>query len=121
MFEQMCNISNGYLNKQFKGKGSVGSDIVQKIHKTFPDLNVKWVVTGQGDMIIKNDNDPVISGYTPGEQLSISAREEVIVLLRKQIAVLETAVKDKERIITLLEEQLEVKKNAVSKNANTDN
>lgn len=108
-FEQACRISNGYLNKQFKGKGTLGSDIIEKIHRSFPALNMNWVLTGKENMIIKTDNDPVV-GMQKAEETPVSARDEVVLLLRKQVAVLETAVKDKDRIIALLEEQLELKK-----------
>ena len=108
-FEHSSGISNGYLNKQFKGKGTVGSDIIEKIHRSFPDLNMTWVLTGKGTMIVKTDNDPVV-GVLKQEEMPVSARDEVVILLRKQLAVLEAAVQDKDRIITLLEEQLALKK-----------
>ena len=111
LFEQTCNISNGYLNKQFKGKGTIGSDIVEKIHMSFPELNMNWVLTGKGGMIVKTDNDPVTGMQNSG--MPVSAREEVVLLLRKQVAVLEAAVRDKDRIIALLEEQLLSKNNPV--------
>lgn len=110
-FEHTCNISNGYLHKQFKGKGTIGSDIVEKIHRAFPELNMSWVITGKAGMIIKTDNDPMTGMQTAEGSTQISAREEVVILLRKQVAVLEAAVKDKNRIIALLEEQLALKKN----------
>ncbi|MBN8786417.1 MAG: hypothetical protein J0I84_04955 [Terrimonas sp.] len=119
-FEQSCNISNGYLNKQFKGKGAIGSDIVEKIHKRYEDLNLKWVLTGTGEMIVRNDNDPVAGNFSRGGAAPLSAREEVIVLLRKQVTVLEAAVADKDRIIALLEEQLNLKKNSTFKNVNKE-
>lgn len=110
MFENTCNISNGYLNKQFKGKGTIGSDIIEKIHQSFPDLNMTWVLTGKSGMIAKTDNDPVGAMHNTEEYTPVSARDEVVILLRKQIMVLEEGIKDKDRIITLLEEQLELKK-----------
>ncbi|MFT3949314.1 MAG: hypothetical protein QM763_20285 [Agriterribacter sp.] len=63
-------------------------------------------------MIVKSDNDPVVGGYMQEGKTPVSAREEVILLLRKQVAVLEAAVADKDRIIALLEEQLGLKKNS---------
>lgn len=110
-FEHVCNISNGYVNKQFKGKGTIGSDIIDKIHRSFPDLNMNWILTGKGGMIVKTDNDPV--GIQRQDEAPVSAREEVVLLLRKQVAALEAAVKDKDRIIALLEDQLESKKNTI--------
>lgn len=72
---------------------------------------MSWVITGKAGMIIKTDNDPMTGMQTAEGTTQISAREEVVILLRKQVAVLEAAVKDKNRIIALLEEQLALKKN----------
>jgi hypothetical protein len=49
-FEHTCNLSNGYLGKQLKGKGSVGSDILERIKENYTDLSLVWLVTGKGKM-----------------------------------------------------------------------
>lgn len=48
-FETKCGISNGYISKL--KKGSMGADIMNKISKVYPNLNLEWVVTGEGEMI----------------------------------------------------------------------
>ncbi|MCC6290022.1 MAG: hypothetical protein IT249_19250 [Chitinophagaceae bacterium] len=113
-FEQTCGISNGYLKKQFLGKGSIGSDILEKIHKVYKDFSLKWVLTGQGEMILKTD---VLMQENIQEEGTnyLSAREEVILLLRKQIEVLEASIADKDKIISLLENQLQPEKTSAKK------
>jgi hypothetical protein len=48
VFEKTAGISNGYINNN---KGSIGSTILSKISKAFPDLNIDWISTGNGEMI----------------------------------------------------------------------
>ena len=47
-FEKKCGISNGYISNS---RGSFGSRIISKISTAYPDLNVEWLMTGEGTMI----------------------------------------------------------------------
>lgn len=47
-FESMTKLSNGYINNL---KSSIGSDKLQNIIYVFPDLNILWLLTGNGNMI----------------------------------------------------------------------
>jgi phage repressor protein C with HTH and peptisase S24 domain len=47
-FETAAKLSNGYINNV---KTSIGTDVLQKIICTFPDLNISWLLTGVGEMI----------------------------------------------------------------------
>ena len=38
-FERTCQVANGYLKKQLKGKGSIGSDILLRIYNNYLDLD----------------------------------------------------------------------------------
>lgn len=55
-FEEVCGISNGYVNNN---KGSFGASIVNRIHKAFPELNIEWLTTGDGDMIKDGESEAV--------------------------------------------------------------
>ena len=48
VFEGAAGISNGYVNNN---KGSIGSAILSKIKATNPDLNIDWLMTGEGEML----------------------------------------------------------------------
>jgi hypothetical protein len=50
-FEHTLHISNGYFNKQYKNKGSIGSDILIKVAEKYEDLNMLWILTGEGTML----------------------------------------------------------------------
>ncbi len=50
-FEQTVHLSNGYFQKQLRNKGSIGSDILIKVSDKYDDLNILWVLTGEGHML----------------------------------------------------------------------
>jgi len=47
-FDNSIGASTGYIGKQIKNKASIGTDIVEKILKIYPDLNPEWLLTGRG-------------------------------------------------------------------------
>jgi hypothetical protein len=47
-FEESVGISSGYISSR---SSSVGSEIVERIARTYKDLNVEWLITGMGKMI----------------------------------------------------------------------
>ncbi len=107
-FEHSCNLSNGYLGKQLKGKGSVGSEILERIKKNYTDLSLIWLVTGKGNMLLSfpSGNDhTLISELNEEQNIYFTSKDEVIQLLHKHISKLETTILDKDKIIALLEEQ----------------
>lgn len=91
-FEKTCSLGNGYLGKQNKGKGSVGSDILAKIALHYPDLNLNWLITGQGKMLQKQVSD------IKNTDQETMAREEVVVykIRNKLVDLLKTQIKELE-------------------------
>ena len=100
-FERKIKLSNGYYAKQLRNKGSVGSDILIKIHEHYSELNMLWVLTGEGNMI---DESRSIS-IAQAEEFTYKYEVENIKLqnLQEDVAQLNTALKDKEKIISLYE------------------
>jgi len=47
-FEKESGISNGYISHL---KSSIGSDVLTKIASTYNDLNIVWLLTGNGEML----------------------------------------------------------------------
>ncbi len=116
-FEHHCELSNGYLGKQFKGKGNIGSAVLIKIEVHFPDLNIQWLVSGKGKMIrygMELLNQSKMELYAQ-EPMAGSADEYIIQSLQNQIAVLQQAIKDKNAIICLLKKEKIGYKNALLK------
>lgn len=103
-FERNCKVANGYLKKQHKGKGSIGSDILERIHQNYADLSLTWLITGEGDMLLPVHEQH--SGQLLHESHAPYNREDQLRSLQERISLLENALADKEKIIVLLEEQL---------------
>lgn len=105
-FEQRCGIANGYLKKQSRGKGSVGSEILEKIIDRYRDIDPEWLLTGRGKMLRNNDYPPLRDPGTRVEDPMIPSTDYLVQLLRDKTTILENALRDKEKIILLLEEQI---------------
>lgn len=104
-FERELGIANGYLKKQHKGKGTIGSEILEKISEKYKDLNISWLITGKGKMLADPNYKSLTEASTMYEPLSgYGQPEQAIRLLREKIVILENALADKEKIIRLLEQ-----------------
>lgn len=53
-FEDSCGISQGTINKLNHG---IRSDKLALIAKACPDLNLRWLLLGEGSMVLENSND----------------------------------------------------------------
>lgn len=94
-FDKSVGASNGYIGKQIKNKASIGGNIIEKISSVYTDLNIEWLITGKGKMLIvyNQASQPVhvagepISGYTgpPAECEKCKMKDEMIDILRQQV------------------------------------
>ena len=103
-FERECGIANGYLKKQVRGKGTIGSEILEKISSKYKDLSLFWLITGKGKMLYDGSyaTEPTSSKLSE-QQTDYASTNETIRNLRDRIVILENALADKEKIIKLLE------------------
>lgn len=65
-FERNTGLSNGYLRNI---KNSIGVDKISNIVSVYPDLNIEWLITGNGEMLKSNHT----SSTTSSAQVQISA------------------------------------------------
>lgn len=68
-FDSSIGVGNGYMGKQIKKKGSIGSDILELIFSQYPELNPTWLLTGNGSMLLEKTGFPV-----PGKPLGSSKK-----------------------------------------------
>jgi hypothetical protein len=101
-FERNIHLSNGYYSKQLKNLGSVGSDILIKIHHHFPDLNILWVLTGAGQMLMEEANK-LNSLQVDEFAFRYESENKKIKTMESDLEKLNTLIKDKEKIIGLYE------------------
>ena len=104
-FEQKIELSNGYFSKQLKHLGSVGSDILIKIYQAYPELDILWILTGEGQMLKEdvqqneNINEIILEDFTN----KYTSENKKLKKLENDFDKLQTSLSDKEKIIGLYE------------------
>ena len=101
-FERKIHLSNGYFSKQIKNLGSVGSDILVKIYNSYPDLNMLWVLTGEGQMIL-DDSEAQPDSKLGEFSNRYESENRKLKSLASDVENLNVVLKDKEKIIGLYE------------------
>ena len=61
ILEERLEVSKGYITKTFAKKSAMGSDLLERIMRLFPQLNIVWLLTGDGDMILEGENPAAIT------------------------------------------------------------
>lgn len=51
-FDISIGAANGYSLRMRKNNASVGCDVIERIIKKYPKINLVWLITGKGDMFI---------------------------------------------------------------------
>jgi len=101
-FERKIHLSNGYFSKQIKNLGSVGSDILVKIYNSYPELNMLWVLTGEGQMIL-DDREAQPDSKLGEFSNRYESENRKLKSLASDVDHLNVVLKDKEKIIGLYE------------------
>ncbi len=57
-FERTVGVSHSLFSRAFKNETSIGSDKIEKIHSVYPELNMGWVITGEGAMLSGEQVEP---------------------------------------------------------------
>ena len=85
-FEEMCGLSNGYLNSMKSGYGS--SKLLQVL-RTFPEINRDWLVYGEGEMLVQSQS----LTQSADEHIELQVADDTLVAeLRSQIERLESKI-----------------------------
>lgn len=58
-FEKICRLANGFVSNTTDG---IRPSSISKISNAFPELNIQWLKTGDGEMINSNKINNVIHG-----------------------------------------------------------
>lgn len=112
--ERNMGLGNGYFSGQLRRDADIGSSIVEKIIENNQDLNIDWLITGKGNMIIVDNQvssptrevEETNQGRTapPGcemckmKDVLISSLQQQIVTQSKLISRMEYAEEDKSPI-----------------------
>lgn len=77
-FERKAGLSNGILGKAIKANGAIGSDKLEDILRTYPDINPIWLTTGRGSMLTDVHADTSVAGENLLSERPASAPAEAI-------------------------------------------
>ena len=89
-------VSNGYFSKTKAKNGSVGGDIIEKIVNYYTDVNVEWLITGEGPMLKQEQKSQT---NTPDDKY--------LKLLEEHNKTLKEQLKDKEEKEALSKEKIQ--------------
>lgn len=114
VFEKMMGLSNGYINSMRKG---LGYDKLEQISISFPELNIGWLLTGEGSMLKdENSNSRSILVPTLETRINVSQQEKTVPYYMYKD--LQEENRKLEREIGRLEEQLKHLKDLIKKEEN---
>ncbi|WP_158979182.1 hypothetical protein [Cellulophaga sp. L1A9] len=68
-FDLSIGASNGYTLRMLKNNASIGSDVIENIVATYPNLNLVWLITGEGEML-KSEANSLNFNQLPKEKQS---------------------------------------------------
>lgn len=56
-FADSCNIPRPSLSQLLNGRNKkVSNEVLEKIHAAYPEINMTWLIFGEGDMLVPNAN-----------------------------------------------------------------
>lgn len=68
VFEKAIGMSNGYLSSTLSNNRSIGADVLLKIMKAFPELDMGWLISGEGEMLKSNPSQSVTASIGDGNK-----------------------------------------------------
>ena len=85
-FDLSIGASNGYTLRMSKNRASIGSDVIENILKTYPDLNVVWLLTGEGPMLKSHQEEEILDfdKLSPEKQKEIEQIIEIKIKERQR-------------------------------------
>lgn len=103
-FEKVCGMANGYINSIVN---SISPTKLEAIAKNYPHLNTSWLMTGEGEMLRKNENVEVNGNNNQvtnhSNNVSIDTNEEILTMLKSYCESLKKKDEQIDRLLTLLE------------------
>lgn len=100
-FDLSIGASNGYTLRMKKNNASIGSDVIENILRVYPQLNVVWLITGEGEMLKKPEKDEILDF----DHLPESRQQEIENLIEQKIK--ERQEEELKRLLKEVTEEIE--------------
>lgn len=59
LFSQKIGVSEGAIRKILTQDTTIRSDTLEKISQNFADINMDWLITGRGEMLLNNHQEEI--------------------------------------------------------------
>ena len=87
-FERKCSLSAKYISTNtHTGKGNIGTEMLGRIVRVFPQLNLAWLCTGDGAMLATGGGDNSLNAdykqAYEGAMMQVEALNRIIRQLNK--------------------------------------
>ncbi len=83
-FERQCGLSAKYIsNNAHTGKGNIGTEMLGRIVRAFPQLNLIWLCTGDGAMTTQGGGD-LNADYKQAYELAMQQINILNNIIKKQ-------------------------------------
>lgn len=92
-FERECQLNRGNISNM---TGAIGSDKIAKIITRFPEIDIYWLLTGEGHMlrtIADVDQHAVENILLPHSMATDLPQQELICLLKEEITLLSEQIR----------------------------
>jgi len=80
-FDISIGASNGYTLRMKKNNASIGSDVIENIVRVYPQLNLVWLITGEGKML--KDGEDFLNARL--QKLSMEKQVDIEQLIERKI------------------------------------
>ena len=94
--------SNGYILRMKKNNASIGSDVIENIIKTYPQLNIIWLLTGKGQML----NQPETPEFNDFDEIPLSRQREIERIIEEKIR--ERQDEERKRLLREVSKEIEL-------------
>jgi len=124
-FDKSIGVANGYIGKQIRKDGSVGSHIIEKIISAYPAINVRWLMTGKGEMFEEPVADRVLNKPVDKDEVIrsdvqdltiVEMGKDTVSLLVKALELYDTSLRMGSEIYLLDETEPKVRKGFTRQN-----
>ena len=75
-FAKKLGVSPATISSIYTGRTKPSNNLVQAIHREFPEINTNWLLFGEGDMILHSVDQPTMASSGSIEQNVVSADKE---------------------------------------------
>lgn len=100
-FEELCNLSNGYVSSMRKG---FGGEKLNNVLNAFPDLSREWLLYGEGEMLKAGVYQYNQNGDNLNDQsVTIQKTDELVEVLKTQSAQLAKSQEQIDRLLAIIE------------------